>query len=140
MASVEKIGGWHICTEQIHYNANTASLLPIYPTLISTYRTMIFNGDVDGCVPFIGNEVHISTVETVSHSHLRAFLASMRSGHPHRDLYIIMVYCAESLPKAIPLNEIYMYYQNLIITIALLLAYEYIFLLPSNGLLVLGSK
>ena len=57
MASMEKIGGWHICTDKIHYHANTASLLPIYPTLISTYRTLIFNGDVDGCVPYIGNEV-----------------------------------------------------------------------------------
>ena len=56
---MDKIGGWHICTEKIHYNANTASLIPLYPTLIGTYRTMIFNGDVDGCVPFIGNEVCI---------------------------------------------------------------------------------
>lgn len=62
VASVEKIGGWHICTDRINYHANTASLLPIYPTLISTYRTMIFNGDVDGCVPFIGNEQWTSSL------------------------------------------------------------------------------
>ena len=54
---MDKIGGWHICTDKINYHANTASLLPIYPTLISNYRTLIFNGDVDGCVPYIGNEV-----------------------------------------------------------------------------------
>jgi serine carboxypeptidase-like clade 1 len=56
VASMDKIGGWHICTDKINYDANTASLIPLYPTLIRTYRTMIFNGDVDGCVPFIGNE------------------------------------------------------------------------------------
>ena len=46
-----------MCAEDLNYHANTASLLPIYPTLIRTYRTLIFNGDVDGCVPYIGNEV-----------------------------------------------------------------------------------
>jgi len=57
VASVEKIGGWRICTQKIHYNPNTDSLIPLYPTLIQTYRTLIYNGDVDGCVPYIGNEV-----------------------------------------------------------------------------------
>ena len=57
---MEKIGGWHICTNNLNYHANTASLIPLYPTLIKAYRTMIFNGDVDGCVPFIGNEVCIT--------------------------------------------------------------------------------
>ena len=48
-----------MCTSKIDYHRNTASLLPIYPTLISTYRTLIYNGDVDGCVPYNGNEVSI---------------------------------------------------------------------------------
>jgi len=34
VASVEKIGGWRICTSKIHYNADTTSLLPLYPTLM----------------------------------------------------------------------------------------------------------
>lgn len=57
VAPVTKIGGWRICTNKIDYHRSTTSLLPIYPTLINTYRTLIYNGDVDGCVPFNGNEV-----------------------------------------------------------------------------------
>lgn len=33
--------------------------LSLFLVCSKTYRTMIFNGDVDGCVPFIGNEVHV---------------------------------------------------------------------------------
>ena len=34
VASVEKIGGWRICTNKIRYNEDTTSLLPLYPTLM----------------------------------------------------------------------------------------------------------
>ena len=57
VASLEKIGGWQACSRKVKYTFSTPSLLPIYPTLISNYRTLIFNGDVDGCVPYISDEV-----------------------------------------------------------------------------------
>jgi len=46
---------WEICAG-IPYSPNIPSLLPLYPTLIKNYRTLIFNGDVDACVPYNGNE------------------------------------------------------------------------------------
>jgi serine carboxypeptidase-like clade 1 len=46
---------WTICTN-VDYSQTIDSLLPLYPTLISTYRVLIFNGDVDACVPYTGNE------------------------------------------------------------------------------------
>jgi len=46
---------WVICAG-IDYTSNIPSLMPIYPTLIKNYRTLIFNGDVDACVPYNGNE------------------------------------------------------------------------------------
>jgi len=46
---------WVICAG-IDYTSNIPSLLTIYPTLIKNYRTLIFNGDVDACVPYNGNE------------------------------------------------------------------------------------
>ncbi|XP_062501845.1 uncharacterized protein LOC134178948 [Corticium candelabrum] len=49
------IGRWRMCSH-IPYDSNIKSLLDIYPTLIKQYRTVIYNGDVDGCVPYIGNE------------------------------------------------------------------------------------
>ena len=32
--SKDVIGGWRMCTRKIQYRSNTASLLPIYPTLM----------------------------------------------------------------------------------------------------------
>jgi len=54
--SLSQGGQWGICTSKINYDRSTDSLLPIYPTLIRTYRTLIYNGDVDACVPYIGDE------------------------------------------------------------------------------------
>lgn len=56
MQSLSQGGQWGICTSKINYDRSTDSLLPIYPTLIRTYRTLIYNGDVDACVPYIGDE------------------------------------------------------------------------------------
>ena len=47
---------WHICGG-IQYNSDSGSLLPHYKnTLIPEIRVLIFNGDVDACVPYNGNE------------------------------------------------------------------------------------
>ena len=54
--SESSIGRWRMCTTNISYHCNTDSLLGIYPTLIKQYRTLIYNGDVDSCVPYIGDE------------------------------------------------------------------------------------
>lgn len=40
----------------INYTRTRASLLDVYPTLLAKYRTLIYNGDVDACIPYIGNE------------------------------------------------------------------------------------
>ena len=34
MQSKDEIGGWRMCTSKIQYRRSTASLLPIYPTLM----------------------------------------------------------------------------------------------------------
>jgi len=38
------------------YHGNRDHLLDVYPTLIGAYRTLIYNGDFDGCVPYLGME------------------------------------------------------------------------------------
>jgi len=55
VANTSVVPQWVICAP-INYNSNIATLMPIYPTLIKNYRTLIFNGDVDACVPYNGNE------------------------------------------------------------------------------------
>ena len=40
----------------MQYNTYTHSSLDIYPLLLSKYRIVIYNGDVDACVPYNGNE------------------------------------------------------------------------------------
>jgi len=47
---------WVICGG-IHYSSDSGSLLPHYKaTLVPQIRVLIFNGDVDACVPYNGNE------------------------------------------------------------------------------------
>lgn len=55
-------GQWSICGAQINYQSNIDSLLPVYPTLISKYRVLIYNGDVDACVAWNGNEQWTSSL------------------------------------------------------------------------------
>lgn len=56
VANSSVVPQWTICTSNINYNSNTESLMPIYPTLIKNYRVLVFNGDVDACVPYTDNE------------------------------------------------------------------------------------
>jgi serine carboxypeptidase-like clade 1 len=52
---------WHICGG-VDYHSDKGSLLPDYKnTLIPNIRVLIFNGDVDCCVPYKGNEVRANT-------------------------------------------------------------------------------
>lgn len=39
-----------------NYDSTRAHLLNIYPTLTASYRALIYNGDFDACVPYIGME------------------------------------------------------------------------------------
>jgi len=54
------VSSWTVCTNNINYDGNIDSLLGLYPTLIQKYRTLIYNGDVDCCVPYTDNEMWTS--------------------------------------------------------------------------------
>jgi len=43
---------WHRGSQ----NQSRMHLLDVYPELIASYRTLIFNGDFDACVPYLHNE------------------------------------------------------------------------------------
>jgi len=55
VANSSVVPEWVICAG-INYTPNIPSLLPLYPTLIKNYRTLIYSGDVDACVPYYGTE------------------------------------------------------------------------------------
>jgi len=46
---------WTICATLL-YSRQIDSVIPLYPTLAQIYRTLIFNGDADACVPFTDNQ------------------------------------------------------------------------------------
>jgi len=57
VAPVSQIGQWEICTNKLIYTENWGSLLPYYKDQIIPFiRVLIYNGDVDACVPYNGNE------------------------------------------------------------------------------------
>lgn len=54
---------WQICGG-IQYSEDQGSLLPVYKSeLIPQIRVLIFNGDVDACVPYPGNEWWTSSLD-----------------------------------------------------------------------------
>lgn len=50
----------HVSTDvpsfPFNYTSTIASLLPAYPGLIEKYQVLIYSGNVDACVPYIGTE------------------------------------------------------------------------------------
>eukprot|EP00049_Salpingoeca_infusionum_P017783 m.354340 g.354340 ORF g.354340 m.354340 type:complete len:461 (+) comp16985_c0_seq1:211-1593(+) len=57
------IGKWEICSSKLNYSVTQGSLIPSYKnTIIPNMRVLIFNGDVDACVPFTHNEWWTSSV------------------------------------------------------------------------------
>lgn len=50
---MQYIKSWTICSSGALAYTRTAANLPglVYPSLIPKYRVLIFNGDVDCCVP-----------------------------------------------------------------------------------------
>ena len=55
-------GGWGLCGMRgAQYDRDeTASLLPLYPSLVAKLRVLIFSGDNDACVPYIGSQAWTS--------------------------------------------------------------------------------
>jgi len=55
---------WDICTEQINYQTNdTVTMLPIYKELIkNNIRVLVYSGDTDGSVPFVGTQKWITSL------------------------------------------------------------------------------
>jgi hypothetical protein len=69
----------HICGG-IQYQSNSGSLLPFYKeTLIPEIKVLIFNGDVDACVPFNGNEWYVILFRSVDHMRFHRLSRSSQS-------------------------------------------------------------
>ena len=56
----ESFYGYKYYLDQIeppfNYTSDVTSLVPTYRRLIPAYRVLIYNGDIDPCVPYNGNE------------------------------------------------------------------------------------
>merc|ERR1712107_134682 len=46
-----------------NYNSSGPASITLWPELAQKIRVLIFNGDADGCVPYIGNEQWIADLE-----------------------------------------------------------------------------
>eukprot|EP00055_Hartaetosiga_balthica_P000271 m.136129 g.136129 ORF g.136129 m.136129 type:complete len:460 (-) comp10451_c0_seq1:126-1505(-) len=72
--SAASIGNWSICSGKIDYHVTQHSLMPAYnTTIIPAIRVLIFNGDVDACVPYTENEWWTSNLNREVSSAWRAW-------------------------------------------------------------------
>eukprot|EP01119_Soliformovum_irregulare_P011490 TRINITY_DN2884_c1_g1_i1.p1 TRINITY_DN2884_c1_g1~~TRINITY_DN2884_c1_g1_i1.p1 ORF type:complete len:457 (-),score=98.49 TRINITY_DN2884_c1_g1_i1:7-1377(-) len=49
-------GRWDICSQILNYKWKPGSMIPIYEKLVQKYRVLIYSGDVDSCVNYLGTQ------------------------------------------------------------------------------------
>jgi len=47
---------WDICSQILNYTVNYNDMIPFYNQLVQQYRVLIYSGDVDSCVNYLGTE------------------------------------------------------------------------------------
>ena len=55
-ASHTRFGTLAQAGRSLNYGGGRDHLIANYPTWIAKYRTLIYNGDFDGCVPYLANQ------------------------------------------------------------------------------------
>ena len=58
-----QIGPWMICSDKVHYKKLYPSVLYAYQTLTQNYRVLVYSGDTDGAVPYVGTIEWIQTLQ-----------------------------------------------------------------------------
>jgi len=53
--TISNLTSWSVCFG-INYDRTERNLLPIYPSLLQDYRALIYSGETDACVPYVGSE------------------------------------------------------------------------------------
>lgn len=72
---------WTICTDQIDYNSNTQSVIPIYKELIKNkIRILVYSGNTDASVPFVGSQKWTSSLQLPRKSLWREWLVDQADG------------------------------------------------------------
>merc|ERR1712241_539276 len=63
MGPSSDIGEWALCSNAVHYQKLYDSVEPLYSILAPKYRILIYSGDTDGAVPFVGTVGWIANFE-----------------------------------------------------------------------------
>lgn len=50
-------------SRELRYSRSRDHLLDVYPSFIKKYRGLIYNGDFDGCVPYLANEGWVNSLK-----------------------------------------------------------------------------
>ena len=58
------IGPWEICSDKVVYNKLYPSVLGAYEVLTQHYRVLVYSGDSDGAVPYVGTVEWIQSFES----------------------------------------------------------------------------
>ena len=57
------IGPWEICSDKVNYKKLYTSVLGAYSVLCANYRVLVYSGDTDGAVPYLGTMEWIRAFE-----------------------------------------------------------------------------
>lgn len=73
-STLPMIKEWAICSDVLQYNRTYMSVVPLYNDLLSSYRALVYNGDVDAACNFLGDEWATSSLKRTVVENRRVWL------------------------------------------------------------------
>ena len=61
VAPQSQIHAWDVCSSYVNYTQYAATVVPIYQTLKDKVDILVYSGDVDSCVPYLGTEAAVDS-------------------------------------------------------------------------------
>jgi carboxypeptidase C (cathepsin A) len=54
---------WYVCSQVLDYTDNEPNMIPIYDELVKHIRVLVYSGDVDSCVNYLGTETAVLQIK-----------------------------------------------------------------------------
>jgi len=55
---------WYMCSQNLNYTVNYDNMIPLYNQLVKSIDVLIYSGDVDSCVNYLGTQACALQIET----------------------------------------------------------------------------
>ncbi|KAJ0988980.1 hypothetical protein J5N97_007336 [Dioscorea zingiberensis] len=112
---IEQIGKWEICTGNIEFYHDAGSMIPYHKNLtLKGYRSLIFSGDHDMCVPYTGSEAWTRSLGYQVTDEWRPWylgdqIAGYTQGYDHNITFLTIKGAGHTVPEYKPAEALAFY-------------------------------